>query len=41
VLNTVREATQSELYVVDANAQVAISTLRIALLTDKLKLEVK
>ena len=41
VLNAVREATQSELYVVDANAQVAVSTLRIALLTDKLKLEVK
>jgi len=41
VLNTVREATQSELYVVDANAQVAVATLRIALLTDKLKLEVK
>lgn len=41
VMNTVREATQSELAVADANAQVAVSTLRIALLTDKLKLEVK
>jgi outer membrane protein, adhesin transport system len=41
VLNAVREATQSELFVVDAGAQVAASTLRIALLTDKLKLEVK
>ena len=41
VLNAVREATQSELYVVDATTQVAVSTLRIALLTDKLKLEVK
>jgi outer membrane protein, adhesin transport system len=41
VLNAVREATQSEFFVVDANAQVAVSTLRIALLTDKLKLDVK
>jgi outer membrane protein, adhesin transport system len=41
VLNAVREATQSELYLVDAKAQLAVSTLRIALLTDKLQLEVK
>jgi outer membrane protein, adhesin transport system len=41
VLNAVREATQSELFVVDARAQLAVSTLRIALLTDKLKLGTK
>jgi outer membrane protein, adhesin transport system len=41
VLNAVREATQSELFVEDARAQFAVATLRIALLTDNLNLEVK
>jgi outer membrane protein, adhesin transport system len=41
VLNVVREATQSQLYVADADAQVALASLRIALLTDRLHLEKK
>jgi adhesin transport system outer membrane protein len=41
VLNAVREATQSELYAEDVNAQVALSVLRISLLTGKLKLNFK
>jgi len=41
VLNVVRESTQSELAVADAKAQVALASLRIALLTDRLHLEKK
>ncbi|GFO68944.1 RND transporter [Geomonas limicola] len=41
VLNAVREATQSELSVVDARAQLAVTTLKLALYTDNLRLEVK
>lgn len=41
VLNAVREATQSELSVADARAQLAVTTLKLALYTDNLRLEVK
>jgi outer membrane protein, adhesin transport system len=41
VLNSVREATQTELSVVDAKAQLSVATLRIALLTDKIKMGTK
>ena len=41
VLNAVREATQSELYAEDTNAQIALSSLRISFLTGKLKLKLK
>lgn len=41
VMNAVREASQSELALADADAQFNAATLRIALLTDKLELEGK
>ncbi|GFO59389.1 RND transporter [Geomonas silvestris] len=41
VLNAVREATQSELSVADARAQLAVTSLKLALYTDNLRLEVK